>query len=108
MADSSGRINLDGNNVMLELAWYNSKAGLTSAAVGRRWFGPSYSRPDDPGTGVDGTVDQAGLNNDMSEHEVVNKLSAYRSTRMSEQDRKSRTGHLVTSRAVTKPATCGG
>ena len=56
------------------MAEYN-KTGLTSAAVGRKRCGPSYSRPDDPGTGTNGTVDQAGLNNNKSEHEVVNETA---------------------------------
>ena len=39
-ADSSGEKNLDENNVMLEMAEYNDKAGLTSAAVGKSGLAP--------------------------------------------------------------------
>ena len=109
MADSSGRINLDGNNVMLEMAWYNSKAGLTSAAVGRRWFGPSYSRPDDPGTGSSVTVVLADLDDHGSGSGFDNRVNdlPVHATGTARQEVGDRSVQL-TSQAVTKPTTRDG
>ena len=39
-ADSGERKDLDENNIMLEMAEYNDKAGLTSAAVGKNGLAP--------------------------------------------------------------------